>query len=187
MKLYKTVHCLMTAALLWSLSATLPATLSAQETAAVPEEMAILKHEVGQWDAEIKFWMPGTDGVTESTGVETCSMIGEHWLNSQFDYEAFGQKFGGHGVFGFDSEKKHYVGTWYSSDSPHPIPMTGTWDADSKTITYEMSGKDGMGNPLKGKVMTTYVDDNQKNFEMHIDVGGGTLHKMMEVKYTRKD
>ena len=44
MKLYKTVHCLMTAALLWSLSATLPATLSAQETAAVPEEMAILKH-----------------------------------------------------------------------------------------------------------------------------------------------
>ena len=50
-----------------------------------------------------------------------------------------------------------------------------------------MSGKDEKGNPLKGKVMTTYVDDKQKNFEMHIDFGGGMLHKMMEVKYTRKD
>ncbi len=169
------------------LSTTLVSTVEAQEPAEVPAEMAVLKHEVGKWDAAIKFWLPGGgDEPTESEGVETCTMVGEHWLVSHFSYEAFGQKFGGHGVFGFDSEKGHYVGTWYSSDSPNAIPMIGKYDEESKTITYEMDGLDGMGNPMKGKVMTTYVDDDQKNFEMHIDMGEGTLHKMMEVKYTRK-
>ena len=79
------------------------------------------------------------------------------------------------------------MGTWYSSDSPHPIPLiNGKWDEASKTLTYEMDGLDGMGNPLKGKIMNTYTDESNKKFEMHMDFGDGTLQKMMEITYTKK-
>jgi hypothetical protein len=156
-------------------------------TPAASPEHAVLKHDIGQWDAAIKMWIPGAgDEAMESGGTETNFMVGDFWIVNQFEYEAMGQKFSGHGVYGYDAEAKKYVGTWYSSDSPVAIPMQGDWDATTKTMTMTMDGVDGMGNPIKGKTVSTYPDARHKTFEMHLDMGDGTLHKMMEVKYTKK-
>ncbi len=169
----------------------LPGLLSAQEnTLATPEASAghaILKKDIGIWDAEIKIWLPGQgDQPMLSKGTETNKMVGDFWIVNQFDYEMMGQTFGGHGVFGFDPASGKYSGTWYSSDSPTAIPMEGQWDESTKTMTMSMDGTDSFGNPIKGKTVSTYVDDNHKTFEMHLDLGDGEMHKMMEVRYTRK-
>ena len=185
----RVITCLLSSFLLCGILSNANAQDSTEQMQSAPPapELAILKHEEGKWDAAIKFWLPG--GPTEpmeSTGSEINTMVGEYWLSTQLDYEVMGQKYGGHGVFGFDSEKKRYVGTWYSSDSPNPIQMTGKWDEESKTVTYEMDGIDGMGNPLKGKIMNTYIDASSKKFEMHMDMGDGNMHKMMEIMYSKK-
>lgn len=148
------------------------------------EEHGVLQHEVGMWDADITMTFPGQEPI-QSKGSETCRMVGKFWVVSDLEYEFMGQEMGGHGAFGFDASTGKYVGSWMGSDNPNVLHMVGEFDKESKTMSYELSGNDQGGNPMKGKVVTIYVDDNHKNFELHFDMGDGMV-KVMEIKYTKK-
>jgi hypothetical protein len=54
------------------------------------------------------------------------------WLVSDFEGSS---GFGGHGVHGYDVEKKKYVGTWIDSMSTLLHAKEGEWDAAKRTMT----------------------------------------------------
>jgi Protein of unknown function (DUF1579) len=161
--------------------------VNGQESYAAPEpspEHALLKNDVGVWDAAMTIFTPGQEPM-KGKGVETGKMIGGFWVFSHLEYEMMGMKFSGVGSYGYDPDAKKYVGSWLGSDGPHASHMVGDYDAETKTFTYEMSFKDATGNPAKGKIIFNYPDANRRHFELHMDMGG-EMAKFLEIEYTKR-
>lgn len=162
-----------------------------QATAQVRQgpEHRILASEAGVWDAESKFWMtPEADPLT-SKAVETNSMLGEFWMVSQYKSDLGGFPFEGRGQFGYDPVSKKFTGTWVDTMSPYLSVMEGSMDQSSKTLTMLSKGRDAQtGKESLSKMVTTYVDEDHKKFEMFGPVEGkeGQWWKMMEINYTRR-
>src|SRR6185503_17588298 len=74
-------------------------------------EHAFLAKDAGTWDATIT---DKNTGVV-SKGTEVRRMVGGLWLIGDFTSEMNGQPFVGHGITGFDQDKKKYVGAWVDS------------------------------------------------------------------------
>ncbi len=169
------------------LSSVMANIVNGQESYPVAEPSAehkVLKYDAGVWDAAITLFIPGQEPM-ESKGIETNKMLGEFWVVSDFEYEAMGAKFTGHGSFGFDPQSKKYVGSWHGSESPYVSHLIGDYDTETKTFTYKMTGKDPAGNPSNGKIVDTHTDANHRHFEMHMEMGGEMV-KWMEIEYTRR-
>jgi hypothetical protein len=119
-----------------------------------PPEMApprpVLQHQelakrVGTWDAVAESYMaPGAPPQT-SRGSETNTMDASGlWLLTEFKGQFMDQPFEGHGVTGFDTAKKKFVGVWVDSYGTHMMTTEGTGDASGKiTMLGEAPGMDG--------------------------------------------
>ena len=159
---------------------------SAQEEYTPPkpsEQHAILKKDVGTWDAEIKMWTaPGTEPMV-SKGSETNEMFGEFWVMSKFSGNMMGMEFSGRGTFGYDPNKKKFVGTWCDTMNPTMSFMEGTYDESTKTMTMKMSG-----GAMQGKNVTVHKDDNTRIFTMYMLQPGteDEYIKQMEITYKRR-
>lgn len=165
---------------------------AASVTAQMPtasKEHKILKMEEGDWDAEITLWMGPTGPMEEpakSTGRESNRMIGEFWVVSDYSGDFGGMPFTGHGQFGYDVGKGKYVGTWIDSFSPSATTMVGSYDAESKTMSYETTGMGMDGNPSKGKNVVVYEGKDKRTMTMYMTMPGEEeMAKVMQIVYTR--
>ncbi len=168
----------------------------AQEGAGPPvpkptAEHKVLAEEEGTWDANVKMFMGGPDAEpTASKGVEVNTMMtGGLWMLSKFEGEVAGMKFEGRGQFGYDPLKKKYVGTWVDSMAPTLSVLEGTYDAKTRTMTYEGEGVDpNSKSKYTQKMITTLKDDGTRAFTltMKSDMTGGKEMKVMEVTYTKR-
>src|SRR5262249_30047703 len=115
-------------------------------------EHEVLRKDVGTWDVTIEIRMaPGAPPMT-SSGVATSRLgCGGMWLISDFENETSG--FEGHGVFGWDSTKGTYVGTWVDPMRTFLAVAEGTWDAAKKTMTMHFEASPG-GKHLRWKEVT---------------------------------
>lgn len=173
-----------------------PQHAAAQESvSAVPspvtEHHEILKRDVGLWDAEVTIWPQGPQAEpVSSTGVETNRLMGDGlWLISNFKGEAGGQKFEGHGQFGYDPIRRKYVGTWVDSMSPFLNTMEGTYDPSSQTLTMISEGRDPQtGKTVKSKSEARYVDEDHRTFSMSManPAKPDEFVKVMQIDYTRR-
>lgn len=146
----------------------------------------VLKMDVGVWQAQTKLFAgPGEPEMSE--GVERNRMIGDSWLVSNFKGEFAGMDFTGHGTTGFDAKTKKYVTHWVDSMSAYRSIMTGTYDNDSKTMTFVGNAHDPDGNPVKSKNVIVYKDDGSRVLTMYSQMPGSEeLTKTMEIVYTKK-
>jgi hypothetical protein len=173
-----------------ALAITQPAGAQGQEQPPVPQptdEHKLLHKDVGTWDAEITLF-PG-EGVepVKSKGSEKCELLmGGMWLVSRFEGEMAGMKFAGAGTFGYDPIEKKYVGTWADSMSPHLMTIRGDYDAATRTMTSTGEGKEPSGQTYQSKLISRYLDDGTRTFEMHMRGPDGKFTKMMEIKYKRR-
>jgi len=166
-----------------------PAEVNAQEPILPSEEHKALKNDVGTWDAIMKLYVDGPDAEpTEHRAVETNEMLGEFWLMSRLEYEMLGQRMNGRGQFGYDPVRGKFVGTWCDSGSPYMSTLEGEWNADRKSWTYMLKGRDETGNPTAGKLVTTLRDRDHKTLTMYMVVPGQDVEyvKMMDVEYSRR-
>ena len=151
------------------------------------KEHEILKKDLGTWEAEVQIWMSPTGEPMKSKGVETVKMMGEFWTISHLDYEFMGQKVQGHGLMGYDPKMKKYTGTWHDSLTPWPARMTGTYDAEKKTMTYMMRGKGMTGVDETSKIVISYPDDKTKTFELFSAIpGSDKMMKTVRMEYKKK-
>ena len=108
--------------------ALLTSLLLVQDMSAKPvKEHELLKQFEGEWDSVAKFMMePGKEPVP-SKGKESCKLImGGLFLVTSVDSEMFGGKFYGHGILGYDLQKKKYTGSWVDSLNTAIYQIEGT-------------------------------------------------------------
>ncbi len=151
-------------------------------------EHEILKLEEGTWDATMTMFMGPAgpyDPPQKSKGKETNRMLGDFWLVSDFSGRFDGEPFEGRGQFGYDAEEKKYVGTWIDSTMPSAMKMEGTYDAETKTMTYETEGRGMEGNPYKGRNVVVYGKDERVMTMYAAAPGTDEMVKVMEVVYTK--
>jgi hypothetical protein len=157
-----------------------------------PEHLA-LKEEAGAWDAVIKASFPGPDGKVqevESRGIEFNRMMpGDLWLITTFRGEFGGMPFHGHGVTGYDPNKKKYIGTWVDNFAPALMVMEGTYDEATKTSTFYSDTVDERGQPTKAKMTELQQDKDHRHFTLFMQgpQGGDDWTKVMEIHYTRRE
>jgi uncharacterized protein DUF1579 len=151
------------------------------------EAHKLLQQDVGTWDAEITLFPGEGAEPVKSKGTETCKLLkGGMWLVSHFEGEMAGMEFAGAGTFGYDPLEKKYVGTWVDSMSPQMMIIKGDYDAATKTMTSIGEGKEPGGGPYVAKLISRYLDDGTRTFEMHMRGPDGKFTKMMAIKYTRR-
>jgi len=151
-------------------------------------EHAVLKMDVGTWTAEATMFMPGMPEET-APGEEVNAMLGDFWVVNNYSMDFMGTKFNGQGTFGFDADKKKYVGSWVDSMSPHAMHMEGTWDEATRTMTFFSVGKDPAGVEKKGKSTSVYSKDGNTRLFTMFDLAPDSKDeyvKTMQIKYTRK-
>ena len=148
------------------------------------EQMA---REAGTWSADVKMWpAPGAEPML-SKATEKNTMLGKFWLVSEFQGDFGGMEFTGHGQFGYDPIAKKCVGTWIDSISPFMQKMEGNYDVKTHTLTMNTEGMDfTTGKVMRGKNITTYIDNDTKKFEMFAPGPDGQEFKVMEIMYKRK-
>ena len=126
---------------------------------------AILKKDIGTWDATIKMTMEGQE--MEMTGVETNRMIGNNFVVSTFKGDFGGMPFEGHGTTGYDESKGKYVGTWVDNMTPAMSIMEGKMEEKTGNMVFMVDGYDAQTQQkTKAKHIVEYKDDGSRVMTM---------------------
>ena len=155
------------------------------------EQHKILAADEGTWDATIKTYQNGPESEPAvSKGVEVNTVItGGLWVSSTFKGDFGGMAFEGRGQFGYDPAKKTYVGTWIDSMSPALTVLEGTYDAKTRTMTYQGDGVCPIdGSKMSQRMVTTFKADGAREFALYITgtPTGGKEAKVMQVEYVKR-
>jgi len=146
-------------------------------------EIDVLKSDVGTWEVEIKTWT-GPGEPMETKGRETNRMLGGFWLVSDFQGNMMGLDFKGLGTYSYDIRKKQYVGTWIDSLSPNQMDLTGRYDKDKQTMTFEGMAAGPDGNLAKHVLTTQFKNDGTRVMVMRMQVGDAMI-KVFEMNYKK--
>lgn len=145
-----------------------------------PEHEDLKKLE-GTWDCVMD--MGGQKSKATSTYKSIC---GGMWMASDFEGDLGGVKFQGHGLDGYDLNKKKYVGVWVDSFTSAPMHFEGNVDPKSKVLamTGESVGPDG--SPQKFKNTTEWKDKDHFTFKMFMVEPSGEEQLAFSIEYTRR-
>ena len=132
---------------------------------------AHLKRAAGTWTGKAKMQMPGAP-VEESAMTLTETLIcNDLWVRSDATGTFGGQPFEGHGIFGYDTNKKQFVSFWVDGGSTGISKANGTCDADGKVFT--LTGECTMaGAPIKTSEVSKF-DGDKRTCEMKMKTADG--------------
>lgn len=145
-----------------------------------PEHEELRKME-GTWDAVMDM-----NGQKSKAKAVYKSICGGMWLESDFEGDLFGTKFTGHGLDGYDLNKKKYVSIWVDSMSSAPLRMEGDYDEAKKTLVMTGESVSPDGQPQNFKNVTEMKDDDHFTFKMYMVQPGGEEQLAFSIEYTRK-
>ncbi|HEX7252621.1 MAG TPA: DUF1579 domain-containing protein [Thermoanaerobaculia bacterium] len=163
------------------------AAMEAMQKAATPGEAhKKLDAMVGTWDTKVSMWMDPTQPPQVSTGTsENKWVLGNRYVEMQYQGTFMGQPFSGIGYQGYDNTTKKYIGTWMDTASTAMMNSTGTMTGNV------MKASSMMADPMTGKMeklatVLTVKDKDHHVMEMWGAGPDGKQVKMMEIEYTRK-
>lgn len=147
----------------------------------------ILDKLVGTWDYNLRYWSAPNTPPEESTGTnEVKWILGERFLEMDVKGTTMGQPFEGIGFIGYDNAKKEYVNTWIDNMGTGMMTATGTYDAESYTMTETGTYTDPMAGEQKFKGVTKFIDADNFSYEMYTYAPDGTEFRNMKINYTRQ-
>jgi hypothetical protein len=147
-----------------------------------------LEPMVGTFDTKAKMWMDPSKPAEESSGkTESKWVLGNRFVQENYEGTFMGQPFSGMGYWGYDNVTKKYTGTWMDSMGTAMMNSTGKVDASGKVMTYTAM----MNDPMTGKLCkitekVTVADNDHHMMEMWGPDPSGKNYKMMEITYVRK-
>ena len=160
------------------------------------ENHKLLAEMAGSWSYTMKMMMdPTTSKPSESKGTATrkaifdgryftCDVSGKFQMPGK-DGKPVDMNFKGKATEGYDNVKKKFISSWIDNMSTMMMNSEGTYDADTKTFTYNAQCEMMPGMPVKMREVIKVVDKDHHTFEMYEDRGAGET-KTMEINYTRK-
>jgi hypothetical protein len=99
-----------------------------------------LKRFAGEWEVETEVYMEPGKPPMKVQGTESARMLGGFWVVGETKGEMMGTPFTGLMTFGYDPEKKKYVGTWVDSNTSTLWQYLGTVDSSGNVLTLETEG-----------------------------------------------
>jgi uncharacterized protein DUF1579 len=148
----------------------------------------VLDALVGDWNADVRFWMAPDAPPTESKGTSKVRWTHNgRFVQEDFSGSFMGKPFNGTSITGYDNVKQKYVNVWLD-DMGTGITLTeGAAGKDGKVFTFEGN----MSCPATGekdkaiKYVLRIQSRDKHSFEMH-DPTLGEKSKTGEITYTRK-
>ena len=152
---------------------------------------ALLDPTVGVFDAKIKMWMdPSASEPEVSTGVMMSKWIlGGRFIESHYKSTFMGAPFEGLNILGYDNYTKMYESSWRDTFGTMTYKTTGTVDPTGKVFTFHGVMQDPAqgGALIKTLDVTTVIDQDHYVFVSHHSMPDGSMMKIMEISYTRKN
>ncbi|MBL8733161.1 MAG: DUF1579 domain-containing protein [Planctomycetes bacterium] len=140
----------------------------------------------GRWDVAIEAIEPNGQG-NSSKGASTLRLLATGlWLIEDFASTFNGLPFQGHGVTGYDPQKKKYVTTWVDSWTPSMLQLEGDYDKAGKVLTMTGEGLGTDGKPAHYRNVITWVDQDHFTFEMFVTGAEQKEVKVLTMTYTRQ-
>jgi len=162
------------------------AAMAAMEKAALPgENHKKLDAIAGKFSVKSKMWMDPSKPPEESTGATERSWImGNRYLQENYQGTFMGQAFTGMGIYGYDNVMKRYFGSWIDSGSTSMTLSNGAMTGN--TIKYKGKMTDAMaGKEVPYSMTMKIVSNDSHTMEMWGPGPGGKEVKWMELQYTR--
>lgn len=168
------------------------------EMGKVGENHQLLARGVGNWTYKMKTWMSPDPSAppSESSGTATVKPLlggryfqGDHSGKFQMpgaDGKMMDMDFKGMAIEGYDNVKKKFVSTWIDNMSTGISMSEGTYDAASKTFTFNAEFEMMPGIKTKVRELMKITDNDHKTLVFYEDRGGKEV-KTMEIAYTRKN
>jgi len=145
----------------------------------------LLGHSVGEWDAEVSWWMDPSQPPSTSEAHTVCeSMMGGRYFKSTHTGMMMGMPFEGFEVTGYDNVKKKFFNVWFDNMGTGMMTSEGSYDEASKSFTFNGVMTDPMGNDSNVREVINVIDNDHHKFEMYVAQGDQEM-KMMEINYTR--
>lgn len=148
------------------------------------EEHHVFQKDVGVWDAEIEVrptpGAPPQRSQGESRNALTC---GGRWLTAEFHNSS---GFEGRGLYGWDSTRRCYVGTWVDSMRGFLAVAEGSWDAATRTMTFWTEVQRPDGSQVRWREETRTLDADTQVFRSFMPGPDGTEFELMTVTYRRR-
>lgn len=146
------------------------------------KEHQFLAQCVGTWDVVMKMQMDPSQPAIESKMVATetvgCNGL---WVISDVKGEVMGGPFHGHGLWGYDTGKKKFVGAWIDSLGTYLTTSEGTWDEKANSLTSISESPMG-----KMKEVHTIKDKDNRTSQFFMIGKDGKESPMMTLTMTRK-
>jgi hypothetical protein len=141
---------------------------------------AVFEKDVGIWDAEVEI-RPGPDApVVKQKGVSTNRLLGGgRWLI--VDYRA-DSGFEGHGIYGWDAARERYTAAWVDSAQTCIARGEGTWDPDSRTMTFLMEATH-QGHSIRYREITETRPDGTQLYRNLIATPDGSEMELIRTIY----
>jgi hypothetical protein len=167
------------------------------EMAKLNENHKMLADMVGTWNYTVTMWMnPDPNAKPETskgTSVTNSMMNGRFFVTNVTgkmempgaDGKMKNVTFKGMGIDGYDNAKQKFVGSWVDSMGTGIMMSEGTYDAATKTLTYNAEYTMAPGMVQKIREVVKITDKDHHTFEWY-ENRGGEEKKTMEIVYTRK-
>ncbi len=142
---------------------------------------------VGEFDVDVKFYMPGAAEPAVSKG-----SMKSHWIHdgrfveSRFESDMAGKKFTGTALIGYDNYAKSYTEVWADSTQTPISVVRGSVDDAGKVFTFTQGLTDAAGKKATQKWVTTVESNDKYVFTLSNTGEDGVEHKVLEDTYTRK-
>lgn len=154
---------------------------------AATAEHEVLKQDVGTWDATVKLWMHPDAPPMEFSATETNELIGNVWLTSRLEANVLENSIIAITTLGYDPTAKQYVSTFIVNLDPHLSNSTGSYDAESRTLT--MTGD--MRDPTSGEISKTettsrMLNDETRVTKTYVIKDDGNDWKLFEIRAKRR-
>ncbi len=158
-----------------------------QEAAKLAKEHETLKALAGSWKTQTKCWMDPSAPPEVSSGTYNAELIlGGRWLVGNHVGTMGDQPFEGHGMWGYDTQKKKYVNIWADNWGTAAMISEGTADPTGKILTFKGTYDCPMEKrPVTCRMVTTIKSPNEFVFEMYQTGVDGKETKGLEVTYTK--
>jgi hypothetical protein len=154
------------------------------------ENHKVLANKVGKWNGACKFWMTPDSPPEQSTcTAEVKSLYEGRYLTETVEGAMPGDMgtFLGQSLCGYDNVTKKFFFVWIDSMSTSAMDATGSYNAGTKTFTYNTNHSCPMaGKRVTGRSIEKWIDNDHMVMEMHGPwPETGKEYKMMEITYTR--
>lgn len=143
---------------------------------------ALFQKDVGVWNVELEI-RPGPDAAPiRQKGISTNRTIAEgRWLI--VDHRTEGG-FEGHGVYGWDPGTGKYTGTWVDSMQTRIAHSEGTWDAETRTMTF-VTETSHQGRTIRYREITQTLDDGSRVYRHLVPTPDGGEFEMIHATYRK--